>query len=153
MSNRGDDFSDIINGTAGVLEGGGLAGHDSALTEAKPTGVEVQLSCRECGNESNLTVEYGELVAIAHDVSPQAAYGQNLSRAVREPTAWRFSEDSAGWAPDVNCVKCRGTTAPYFTPTEARDHVIKAKASGWIDERALTALSQAAAAARAAGRR
>jgi len=152
--NRGyDDFDDVINGTAGVFDGSGLVDHDKAKTTADPQGVIVEIACRNCGSPARLVCEYGELIAIAHDVSPQTAYGPQYSQVVREPTNWKFSEANDAWHPDVKCARCRGWVAPMMSSLEARDHVVRAKARGWINEQAVARLSQAAMAARQAGRR
>ena len=153
MSRQFDDFDDIINGTGGVFDGGALADHDKAKTNPGPQGVEVEVSCRKCGGPARLMFEYGELVAVAHDVSPQAAYGAQYNQVVREPTTWKFSDGNDAWYPDVACGRCRGVIAPMFSSTEARDHVIRAKARGWLNEQAVARLSQAAMAAKQAGRR
>lgn len=153
MSRNYDSFDDVINGTGGVFDGGALADHDKAKTTPSPQGVEVTVACRKCGAPAELMCEYGELIAVAHDVSPQAAYGAQYGSVVREPVAWKFSEGNDAWYPDVPCARCRGFMAPMFSPTEARDHVVRAKARGWLDERSVGRLSQAAMAAKQAGRR
>lgn len=143
-----DDFA-----SGGVFAGSGFDGYETAETTAEPSGVAVRIDCRRCGATCNMAIEYPELVAVAHGVSPQAAYGQHYERVVKEPVKWAWSQRDEAWHPDVRCPNCRGFAAPIFTSAEAREHVIKARTSGWIDERLLAQLSAASQAAKNAGRR
>jgi len=148
-----DDFDDVINGTAGVFDASGLSDHDTVKTKIGQNGVLVECSCRKCGAPASMLMDYGELIAIAHDVSPQAAYGPQYPQVVRQPTMWKFSEANGAWYPDVACGRCRGWIAPMVDVTEARDHVMSAKTRGWVNEQAVARLSQAAMVARQSGRR
>jgi hypothetical protein len=145
-----DRFDDIVQQETGIFsEGSGslgdaLARFDGCKTQGTREGVLVEMDCRHCGSPTRLMIEYGELVAIGHEVSPQEAYGNQIGQVISSPTAWAWSIPNQKWWPQVPCNRCTSPCGPMFTSEEARKHVQYAVQRRWLDPQRTKNLSDAA---------
>lgn len=116
MSNEWDNFDDIVHGESfgGIYDKAspGLdAGYDrinTVTTSPTPQGLALEFRCQGCGKTRRLTLEWPELVALKHQISPHVAFAHNappqLVQAARvtDPTHWTW-RGKEGWGLVMRC--------------------------------------------------
>jgi hypothetical protein len=110
-----DDFSDVPEATAfgGIFAGEGLADLNSAKTKLTRDGLRVETKCERCGRPKHITVEFLEMMFIAHG---------------RTPPDWFYDREHGlmRWA--RGCA-CSDQVKPYpfgITPNECSQGISKA---------------------------
>jgi hypothetical protein len=107
MSHDGDydHFDDIISETVGALDGTGYSDFQRVDQDVDGDGVVFQFQCQECGRSKTATVEWGELIALHNNVSPDILK-QTYPNAIRHADSWFWSPHDNAWAPKIFCPDC-----------------------------------------------
>lgn len=97
-------FEDVDLDNLGYGGLGGAAVEDHNKAKAKPTrdGVQIKLSCDNCGAPNKLTVDWKEVIIISTGAIPPG---------------WKY--ESGYIRPEVGCASCRRLVSPGITPDEA----------------------------------
>ncbi len=103
---------------------------DIADMTACSLGVVAEFACRDCGRACKLVIEYAELVAVKHSVSPYTAF-HAVPNVMHAPVPWSCSA-GGGWYPEQACPQCRAACNPQVTPREAERFLATARSNGWI---------------------
>lgn len=146
-----DRFDDILMRETGIFAegsgslGDGLSDFDTAKTIPSQEGVEVEMRCRHCGKPCRLCMEWGEMIAVAHDVAPQMAYGPQIGSVIKSPVPWAWSRVNQMWWPQLSCSQCQSPCGPMFSADEAKRHVQVAMQRRWIDPARVKPLMDASA--------
>jgi hypothetical protein len=121
-----DDFGEQFKDDGGILKGLGQNFHEGVREELTPTGLKVSLSCRMCGRENPVLVDWEELFYIGSN-------GPGMSPLL--PKDWAYSEENQAVYPtNILCRgKCQGTpVAPMITPDEAQEYFGQGLSQGFV---------------------
>jgi len=101
-----EDVSDDVDAQQGIFADGTASlsklsamSQQSAIRPAlRPEGLIYNLSCPRCGVFRPMVLEWPELVAVRHSISPHFAYqGQQV---LQQPTPWVYDAREHGFYPD-----------------------------------------------------
>lgn len=161
MSNRAfDGFEDVINGNAGIYGAdtpgmaNALGNHDRREVSPTQEGLQISFVHDACGTGIVATVEWPDIVALAHGIAPKLAYatrlnGQQPSLVERYPAFaanlgdWAQRTPGGPWAlQNVGCINyacpTRKNVPILLLPEEAVEAYRVASSQRWIrDEAAL----------------
>lgn len=130
MSDNFDDFADIIHSSFGIAEGAGLDSAiediDSAKSAPMPDGMAFDFRCPGCGRNRRLTLDYQEVIALAHGISPHIAY-YGRTDLCQNPSEWRYIRDENAWGLKMQCNRCHQFHYPLrIGPREPQQYLDKA---------------------------
>ncbi len=134
MSDQFDRFGDYINDSKGIFSDGlgamgdGLERFDRVIHQIAGPGdgllahVVVEMACRHCGNQRQITVEWPELVAIRVGVNPFQVFRSD-AQLRRFASNWVLANvpGEPQWMPDDDSVRCRychQLVQPHFSSRE-----------------------------------
>lgn len=143
-------FDDILDSQKGIFgsDCAGLCGSAmDAFSEAKgtpdPQGMMYEVVCENCGNRK-IIVEWPEMVAIKHSISPHIAF-QQFPNVVRNATAWGFDQNNQCWFPDIRCSSCNWQFRMLVHPGEVERGLRFAVSKGWLSEQAYSQIANVCA--------
>lgn len=107
MGNDKYGFDDIVdaqqgifaNGAASIADESAMASHSMVKSRPTQEGLVYDLSCPYCGERKPIVVEWAELIAVRHGISPHIAY-QGRPVLKGPPTPWVFDPNEQGFFPD-----------------------------------------------------
>lgn len=119
----------------GVGIGAGVAAHDAVITSVTEEGVAFEFVCEGCGHARLLTLDYAEVIALQHGLSPDVAFGQHPQHCA-DPTQWvyRTSPDNA-WCLLMGCNNawCRANYPLRLSSDEPRQYLASAMNAGYLN--------------------